>query len=254
MLDPWSQWPALIRGYRPGKSSSGQAGQKFFLDGCGLVVKKPKRNMAAEQTPWQWASNHPWRSAAYGLICLTVALGSWAAPLRQARGLWVPIYIEPKPDPVASIRIDRVYRDHRRMGFFRVRALPVMVAQGVQLEVREPAGATNLLQELSRALEALAGSRGVEARQVSIRIGSTQTPSFQARRLVPPAHQGSQVFVLEQVQLKADQQQIELPRAKAQLARPGVLRLVRPDGAMLDYDLSCGSITFNPSEPSGENL
>lgn len=186
--------------------------------------------------------------AASGVICLLAAQEAGAAVIRQARGISVPIYVEGKAHPVGTIRIDRVYRDHRRLGFFKVKALPVLVAEGVRLEVREPAGATNLLEELTRALEGLAGNRCFEARNVRIVVGTGQTPGLEARRLRPPTEPAG-AFGLEQVRLQDAGRQLLLARATARMVRPGVLRLIGPDGLRLDYDLSCGYLSLNPSEP-----
>lgn len=184
-----------------------------------------------------------------GLIALTLGTSVCAGPVRQARGVSVPLYVEGKSRPVAAIRIDRVYRDHRRLGFFRVRALPVLVAQGVRLEVREPAGATNLLEELTRALQALAGNRNFEARDVRLLIEGNEQPALEARRLCPATGSAVGAFVLERVRLVSKEHQIELARATARPVRPGVLRLVSPHAPVLDYNLSCGHLTLNPSEP-----
>lgn len=193
------------------------------------------------------------RSAVWALIGLTVTPGTFAGPVREARGVSVPIFVEGKARPVAAIRIDRVHRDHRRLGFFRVKALPVLVAEGVRLEVREPAGATNLLEELTRALQGLAGNRNVEARDVRILIGPSQQPVLEARRLCPSTDASGAAFGLERVRLQDGAHHIQLARAKAHMVRPGVLRLVGPDAVMLDYDLSCGRLTLNRSEPLGES-
>jgi hypothetical protein len=163
----------------------------------------------------------------------------------------IPIYAQGHPRSVASIRIDRVFRDHRRMGFLRVKVLPVVVAEGVRLELREPAGATNLLDEFSAALKSVAGKRAVELRNFGFSLAGDSAPRLQARRLSPAVEAQGKGFTLEGVTLRDGASQLEFPKATAMPDRPGILRL-SARGTIVDYDLSSGHFTRTTATHSAE--
>jgi hypothetical protein len=160
----------------------------------------------------------------------------------------IPIYAEGHPRAVASIRIERVFRDHRRMGFFRVKALPLVVAEGVQLEVRKPAGATNLLAEFSAALHRLGGNRAVELRDFRFALAGEAGPRLQARRLSPPTAADPTAFLLEGVRMDDGSRQLAFPKATAVPDSPGVLRLSTPD-ATVAFDFSSGHFSERTTSP-----
>jgi hypothetical protein len=49
----------------------------------------------------------------------------------------IPIFVREQPRPVLIIRIDSIFKDYQRKGFFRIGLLPQWVAEGVTLEFRE---------------------------------------------------------------------------------------------------------------------
>jgi len=52
----------------------------------------------------------------------------------EARDVTMPVYFDASDNPGAVWRVGHVFVDHRRLGFFRVRLLPVLVADGISLE------------------------------------------------------------------------------------------------------------------------
>lgn len=81
---------------------------------------------------------------------------------QQAKG--VAIYVDrAKKGRAGVIRIDALYKDYRRKGFFRVGLLPVAVAEGVTVEVvHEPA----LARTFSAVHEHFGGSKASDAVEV----------------------------------------------------------------------------------------
>lgn len=59
----------------------------------------------------------------------------------------IPIY-EKGGKPLAIVRADRIYGDYQRRGFFRIGVLPMLVLEGLSLELCDP---TQVLAVLSRA-------------------------------------------------------------------------------------------------------
>lgn len=185
---------------------------------------------------------------AWGCFLAGIQSAAAATAAPQARNVLIPIYAEGHPRAVASIRIERVFRDHRRMGFFRVKALPLVVAEGVQLEVRKPAGATNLLAEFSAALHRLGGNRAVELRDFRFALAGEAGPRLQARRLSPPTAADPTAFLLEGVRMDDGSRQLAFPKATAVPDSPGVLRLSTPD-ATVAFDFSSGHFSERTTSP-----
>jgi hypothetical protein len=195
------------------------------------------------------------RGAVWVGLCAWLVWGVspvFAAGAPQTRGVLIPIYAEGHPRPVASIRIERVFRDHRRLGFLRVKILPVVVAEGVRLELRDPAGATNLLDEFAAALRSVGGSRAVELRNFRFSAEGESIPRLQARRLRPAAEANRSTFSLEGVILRDGARLLEFATATATPDRPGILRL-SARGSTVDYDLSSGHFTRNTVNQSAES-
>src|SRR5690242_17089115 len=63
----------------------------------------------------------------------------------EARNVTFAIYPENSLESVALLKVKRVFTDHRHVGFFSVKVLPVVVAQGVRLEMASATPNTNWL-------------------------------------------------------------------------------------------------------------
>ena len=50
----------------------------------------------------------------------------------EARNVTLAIYSDDSSALVAVLKVGRVFNENRRLGFFRVKLLPVLVAQGVR--------------------------------------------------------------------------------------------------------------------------
>jgi len=49
----------------------------------------------------------------------------------------MPVYLKSESLPVAVFRANRIYHDHQRKGFFRIGGLPLLVLEGLSLELRD---------------------------------------------------------------------------------------------------------------------
>ena len=70
---------------------------------------------------------------AAGFLPVCVHAAGLAGSL-QASNVENVIYGDDFFKPVAAVKIERIFTDHRRLGFFHIQLLPVLVAEGVHLE------------------------------------------------------------------------------------------------------------------------
>ena len=78
-------------------------------------------------------------------------------PEARARGVVIPFYATGQPAAIAVLRIERLFKDQRRMGFFKVKLLPILACEEVHLEILRPDSAASLLEQLEPGLERLSG-------------------------------------------------------------------------------------------------
>jgi len=96
----------------------------------------------------------------------------------------LPVYLKSESRPLAVFRADRIYHDHQRRGFFRIGGLPLLVLQGLSLQLSD----TNRLQE---TLHAASGhfhvttgpKHAIEARNFSI-VTTSQNKALVRAQLV----------------------------------------------------------------------
>ena len=120
-------------------------------------------------------------------------LGAWLAPpvygidnlpeeMKRVKGIGVPIYLKGHNKPSVIIRIESMRPDHERRGFFRIGVLPIVVADGVRLEVLDPGHGAEALSGAANWLSGRSGSRPVELRQVTLIVGREPIPWLEANR------------------------------------------------------------------------
>jgi hypothetical protein len=86
----------------------------------------------------------------------------------KARQIGFGIYVPHVDHPVLSISCAQLRKEHRSVGFFRIGALPMAVAEEVVIEVRDPQYLVAALEQARLALNAGA-SDTVELRKVILR-------------------------------------------------------------------------------------
>ena len=187
--------------------------------------------------------------------CCSVS-SSRAADLGQAfeaRKVTFAIYSDGFSDQAAILKVDRIFTDRRRLGFFRVKLLPVLVAQGVHFELTQPTPNTNWLTGFRVRLAPFARSRVLEWRDVTVRLPQDTRPRLQAGRLFPPANDSAEFCQLEGVTLQTDTGELKVPRAKLLLTGPPGRLVWEADGTAVRWNLFTGSLfsektTTNPQE------
>jgi hypothetical protein len=120
--------------------------------------------------------------------------------------------------PAAKLSVEKVFKEQRRVGFFRVRLLTLQVAQGVRIELLEQGGGTNWQQGFYFKPGLAEKASDIEWREVSIVVAPETTPRLSAVRMEPPctAHPGA--CVLEGVTLHGGFGEIKIPQARLVLS------------------------------------
>jgi hypothetical protein len=124
---------------------------------------------------------------------------------------------------VASMRVDHLWKEFERKGFFRIGVLPMVVMKGVTFEIKQPALATNALTTL-RSWTGRSGASRLELRQVVILVDSELTN----RLSVGCIHLGAegQWELRDGVTLCAGSKEIHSPQGTLQVTGENTGRLV----------------------------
>jgi hypothetical protein len=91
------------------------------------------------------------------------------------------LYSGTEQEPALLVRLDKVYTDYQRKGFFRIGTLPVGIMEGVTFELERPALLTNSLAELHRWLGPQGSSR-LELRRVTFVVSSPLSSRLETGR------------------------------------------------------------------------
>lgn len=131
----------------------------------------------------------------------------------QAQGVSIPIYQAGRSEPTAIVTIQRIHKDHQRHGFFRIGALPLWIAENVQIQLLNQQPEEQLLSALSRALRTRSGDlqRSVEIRRLQISFSNEGEPRLCAGH-VSIAENGSWQLS-DQVQLRTPSETLRCDRA-----------------------------------------
>ncbi len=95
----------------------------------------------------------------------------------------IPIYLASDTQPAAVVRVERIFPDFERRGFFRIGLLPLAVAEGVTLELPADDRWARALAEAQRKLATSAAAERVEMRHVKIVFLPESRPRLEAGRI-----------------------------------------------------------------------
>lgn len=164
--------------------------------------------------------------------------GSW-----KARDVVIPFFMAPEQEPSLVLRVEKIYTDYERRGFFRIGVLPVGVMEGVTFDVRQVASITNSLARLHRWLGPGAANR-LEFRQVSLQIAGTVTKRLRAGRIqVLP---GGKWELLDGVSFSEGTHNVQAAHATLQIAGEQTGTLVMAGTLPWTNNI----FAFTPSDPS----
>ena len=145
--------------------------------------------------------------------------GATFAPVKASQ-VTIPIYAEGESNAVAVLRADRVAREHRRLGFFQVKLLPLVVVDGARLELGVASLESNVLARVQAGLEPLAGKVPFEFHGFQMFFPGETTPRLSARLVRP----GPAAWILEDVNFRSEHGPVTVRQASLLLeGEPGRL-------------------------------
>lgn len=161
----------------------------------------------------------------------------------EARNLAVGIYAGSAPALVGTLRVERVFTEQQRFGFFRVKLMPLLVAQGVRLELDEAQAGTNWTAGFRVKLAPVARSSRIEWRGVSLSFAGESEPRLQARRLQLPDQPATDHCLLEDVTLETDAGLVQASRATLLLGASAGTVVWESSGFLHQWNLFSKTLT-----------
>jgi hypothetical protein len=182
-----------------------------------------------------------WLAGGGGRDALATALSAGFA----AAQVEIPIFAGHSSETLAWWKIDRVFTDHRRVGFLRVKLLPLLVAQGVRLEFTQSHPLGDAPERAPFQLAPPLASGAAEWRDFGVFFPQETTARLHAKRARLVVKDRATVCLLEEVTLRSGTQCRSVPRAELSLeAQPG--RVLWPGaGATLQWNFFTGQWQTN---------
>jgi hypothetical protein len=170
--------------------------------------------------------------------------------------LEIRIYPEDSLEPDATWKIDCISTEHKRVGFFRVQLLPLLVVQGIQLEFTRTNPPANWLDGFRCDWAPAENRSALEWRNFSISFPHEKIPRLSAGRARPVANAGSLICQLEDVTLQTGSGPIHLPRAEMRTEGRSGQIVWRESAATIQWNLFSGQFTTNAitERTQNENL
>lgn len=149
---------------------------------------------------------------------------------------------------IADCKVEKIFLDHRKLGFFKVKLLPVLVVQGVRVEFGDANPNNGWMKTFQSDWLPKVSRRGVEWREVNVGSQQAGTPSLHAGSAQPSAPGSPTVCVFNNVTLEANGVKRQLTRVELR-SEGGHPRFVwTADGGEQHLDLFSGEF-FNHQEP-----
>lgn len=157
------------------------------------------------------------------------------------------IYAPGTFDEIAVCRVEKVFTSHRKLGFFYVQVLPILVVQGVKLELVDRTNSGAWTETFRPGWLPEHQNSAIEWRDLSVSVRRENPPVLRAARAQLAAG-GGKVCTLENVTMAAAGQTWHAARAELrdEAGRPRVVW--RADGGEQRWDLLTGKIISNNQE------
>lgn len=161
----------------------------------------------------------------------------------SASGTCTPFFVGSEQEPSMMVSVDTVRPGCERKGFFRIGILPIVVMDGVTIEVRKPEALRENLVHLDRWLSERDGKR-LEIRNAKLLFCASMTNTLEAGcvKIVP----GGKWELLDGVRFSSGTNQVRADHAFLQITGPASGSLVL--GSMPGSEIL---IPWNWTGPSG---
>ena len=183
--------------------------------------------------------------------------GAGAAPAPEARNLTIVTYAADGFSQMSTLKVGRVFTENRRMGFFRVRLLPVLVAQDVHVELSPAAAGENWPASLQANFKPLfrrsSGGSSSEWRDLSVWLRGDAAPRLQAQRICPPTSGEAESLTLEGVTLQTTQGPVKRPWVRLELKKAPGQVVWEAEGAMYQWQVFTGQLISEPTKTKQTN-
>jgi hypothetical protein len=163
----------------------------------------------------------------------------------RARNVEIPVFLGTASEPVAIWKIDNVFTEHRRIGFFQVKLMPMLVAERVRLAFTQAKRQANWLEAFRFKLMSPGGGNAVEWREFSVFFPEEDVPRLRANRGYPAANAGATICRLEGVTLQVGSQPLKVPRAELRAEAGSGVVVWRTAATNMQWDLFTGQCTTN---------
>lgn len=157
----------------------------------------------------------------------------------------IRVFPENSIQQIAVCRIDSVFTEHRKIGFFRVKLLPRLIVEGVRLEFDQAVLGTNWLEGLR--FDPAPGVRrsAVEWRDFTVFFPQEKLPRLRAERAYPPMNAGATRFRLDGVTVQTGGEPISLPHAELRAEGPSGQVVWTRSNQIIQWDLFTGQCKTN---------
>jgi hypothetical protein len=159
--------------------------------------------------------------------------------------LEIRIYPKNSLEPDAIWRIDRIVTEHKRIGFFSVQLMPMLVVQGIQLEFTQTNPPADWPEGFRCDWMPTHNRSVLEWRDFNISFPNEIIPRLHADRAHPVANAGSLVCRLDGVTLQASSGLIHLPHAAVRMEGQAGKIVWQDSGATIQWDLFSRQYTTN---------
>lgn len=119
-----------------------------------------------------------------GVMLAVSAVGqSLSLPPGTRLRVTVPVYLGANAEPSLVLHVRELSGGYERRGFFRIGVLPVLVADGVTIEVRNETEAARALRRIPSSLAPHANRGLAELRHVTFQFRRSDRPTIEAGRI-----------------------------------------------------------------------
>jgi hypothetical protein len=177
------------------------------------------------------------------------ALAAQLSPDFKLKQTEVDFYPKDSAQIIAICKVEAVFIDHRKFGFFQVKLLPILVVQGVSIELGE-AYADNecaWIRELdSNLLLSELKKQAVEWHEVDLTSSGTNSPHLHAQSVRLTDGKGPVICWLENCVIESRGERWHTAKATWQMTGSRQQLIWRTDaGISMHWDLSTGEIAAN---------
>jgi hypothetical protein len=173
------------------------------------------------------------------------ALGGDFPPGFNPENFEIRTYAPNSTREIADCKVAKIFLDHRKLGFFKVKLLPLLVVQGVRVEFGDANSTNEWMGTFQSGWLPKVDRRGVEWRDVGVSSQKPGAPSLHADLALPSSSETPIVCVFKDVTLEANGSKWRVSQAELR-NEDGRPRLVWKDGGVeRRMDLFSGEIYGN---------